>query len=113
MMASSKTRLLGCVLLVVCLCAPMLAFAAPAADSDRAMEFRALATPFSTVLLSRTGARHDDVRRRPSTPSLLTLVPLDGSACDPGRLAVASERRLAHSLCDAEPRTGRSPPRIS
>ncbi len=100
-------------LLVLSLCAPMLAIAAPATDIDRATEFRALATPSSTVLLTRAGVRHDQARQRPSAPSLFTLVPVDGAASDPGRLIAASERRLQHCLWTAEPRTGRSPPSIS
>ncbi len=100
-------------LLVLALCAPMLAIAAPAADIDRAIEFRALAPPSSTVLLTRGGARHDHARQRPSAPSLFTLVPVDGAASDPGRLTAASERHLPHSLWTAEPRTGRSPPSVS
>jgi hypothetical protein len=107
------TRSLLCVLLLLSLCAPVLAIASPAADRDRATEFRALAAPSSAVLLTRAGARHDHARQRPSTLSVFTVVPLHSAASDPGRLAAAVERTAPRSLWTAEPRTGRSPPAIS
>jgi hypothetical protein len=107
------TRSLLCALLVLSLCAPVLAIAAPAADRDRAAEFRALAAPSSSVLLTRAGTRDDHARQRPSTASVFTLLPLHGDASDPGRLAAAVERHAPRSLWTAEPRTGRSPPAIS
>jgi hypothetical protein len=113
MTASSKARPLGAILLVLSLCAPMLANARPAADRDRATEFRALATPSSTVLLTCNGARYDHVRQRPSAPSLLTLLPVDSTDSDPGRLTGAGESRFLYSLWTEAPRTGRSPPWVS
>jgi hypothetical protein len=113
MTARFTIRPLTCVLLVLSLCAPVLAIAAPAANPDRATEFRALATPSLTLLLTRADARQDHARQRPSTPSLFTVVPLHGGASDRGRLAVAVERHAPRSLWIAGPRTGRSPPAIS
>jgi hypothetical protein len=113
MTPKSKTRSLACVLLALSLCAPILAIAAPPADRHCASEFRALAPPSSTVLLTRAGARHDHAGQRPSAPSLFTLIPLAGDASDPGRLAAAVERLLPRSLWTVAPRTGRSPPAIS
>ena len=113
MTARSKTRPLVCVLLVLSLCACMLAIAAPTADRACATEFRALAAPSSTVLLTRAGTRHDHARQAASAPSLFTLVPLHGGAFDAGRLAGAIERHEPRSRWTAGPRTGRSPPMIS
>jgi hypothetical protein len=113
MTASFTTRPLVCVLLVLSLCAQVLAFAAASADRDRASEFRALAAPSSTVLLSRDGARQDQARQRSSAPSLFTPVPLHGGASNSARLASTVERRAPLSLWTAGPRTGRSPPAIS
>lgn len=105
--------MLGCVLAALSLCAPMLAIAAPAADAGRASEFRALAAPSSTALLSRAGVRHDHARQRASAPSLFTLVPLDRAASDRGCFRVAGEHRVPRSIWTAEARSGRSPPSIS
>jgi len=99
-----------CVLLVLFLCAPIVAIAAPAADRDRAIEFRTLGAPSSTVLMSRSGVGYDRARLRPSAPTLLILVPSDSTASDPGHFTAAIERRLPPSLWIAGPRTGRSPP---
>jgi hypothetical protein len=113
MTGSATTRRLVCVLLAVSLCAPILAVAAPAAaDCDCAADFRALAAPSSTVLLTGAGARQH-ARQRPSAPSLFTLIPLHGGGSDPGRFAAGVERRSPRSLWTAGPRTGRSPPAIS
>jgi hypothetical protein len=112
MTARYTARVLLCVLLALSLCAPMLAIASPAADRDRAAEFRSLA-PSSTVLLSRAGARHDHARQHPSAPSIFTLVPLHDGASNPGRPAAAVQCRLPRSLWTAGPWTGRSPPAIS
>ena len=113
MTATSKTRPLVCVLLVLSLCAPMLAIAAATADRDCATEFRALAAPSSTVLLTRAGVTHDHARQRPCAPSLFTLIPLYGGRSDSGGLAAALERRVPSSLWTGGTRTGRSPPAIS
>lgn len=86
-----------CVLLVLSLCAPVLALAAPS----------------STVLVTRGGTLHDHACQRPSAPSLFTLIPLHGGESDPGRLAAAVEHHAPRSRWTAGPRTGRSPPTIS
>jgi hypothetical protein len=113
MKASSKTRTLACVLLVLSLCAPMLAIGAPTADRDRTAEFRALAAPSSVVLLSRAGIRHDHARQRQSASSVFTLIPLHGDGFDPGRFAESADARTPRSLRTGGPLTGRSPPAIS
>jgi hypothetical protein len=102
-----------CVLLVLSLCAPVLAIAAPAEDRNRATEFRGLAVPSSIVLVTRGGTLHEHARQRPSAPSLFTLIPLHGGESDPGRLAAVVEHHGPRSLWTAGPRTGRSPPTIS
>src|SRR6478609_7871639 len=104
------TRAVVCVLLVLFLCAPVVAIAAPAADRERAIEFRTLGAPCSMVVMNRGGAGYDHARPRPCAPTLLTLVPLDSAASDPGHFTAAIERRLPRSLWIAGPRTGRSPP---
>jgi hypothetical protein len=113
MTARSTTRSLVCLLLVFALCAPVLAIAAPAESRDRATELRGLAVPSSTVLMTRNGARHDHGRLRPSAPPVFTLVSLQGSVSDPGRLAAAVERYTPRPLWSPGPWTGRSPPTIS
>ena len=102
-----------CVLLVLSLCAPAVALAAPTTDLDREAEFRAVVAPSSTVLLTRAGARDDHARQRPSAPSVFTLVALHGGATDSGCLAGAVDRHAPQSLWIGGPRTGRSPPSIS
>jgi hypothetical protein len=113
MSSTSTTRPIVCVLLVLSFCALVLVPAAPMADRDSATEFRTVAAPCSTVLLTRVGAGHDHARQRPSSPSLFTLVPLHRGASDPGRLVAAVERNAPPFLWTAGPRTGRSPPTIS
>ena len=96
MTARSTTRPLVCVLLVLCLCALAPRDRRPRwRNAIAPTEFRALAAPYSTVLLTRAGDPHDHARQRPSAPSLFTLVPLHGGDSDPGRLAAAVERPSA------------------
>jgi hypothetical protein len=113
MTANSRTRPLLCVLLVLSLCAPMIAIAAPVMDRDGATQFSIVSTPSSFVLLTRAGALHDHARLRPSAPSLFTLVTLQVGALSATRFVEAVERRIPRSLWEAGPRTGRSPPAIS
>ena len=113
MTARSTTRQLMCALLVLSLFVPAVAIAAPAADRDRATEFRAFAAQSSTVLMTRGGTVHDNARQRSSAPSIFTLIPLHGGASDRGRYAAVVEHRAPRSLWTAGPRTGRSPPTIS
>src|SRR5436305_13847898 len=99
MTARATTRLFVCLLLVLSLCAPMFAIAAPAAHPNRAAKFRALAAP-------TTGSQ-----QRPTTPSLFTVVPLHTAPSDPGRRAAATvPARAPRSLPTAGQRTARSPP---
>jgi hypothetical protein len=113
MAVRSKIRPLVCVLLAVSFCVPMLAMGAPAQNCGSASEFRALAAPSSTILLTRGGARHDLVRHRSSEHSLFAVIPLKGAGSDPGRRAAAIEGRVPHTVRNGGPRTGRSPPPIS
>jgi hypothetical protein len=113
MTARFTTRPVVCVLLVLALCAPVLAIAAPAANRDRATEFRVIAAQSSTILLRPAGAGHDHARQRSSAPSLFTLVALHGGGSDPGRLAAAVDCHAGRTLWTAGPPTGRSPPTIS
>jgi len=106
-------RIFTCVLLVVSLLAPTLAIAASTAESSCASEIRALAAPSSMVLLTRSGARHDQARQRPSAPSICALVSTGGTRRDPGQFAAAGERYLTPPVWIADTRTGRSPPSIS
>ena len=89
---------LECVLLVLSLCTPIVAIAAPVTDGDRAIEVRTIAVPSSTVLLSRAGDRPDHAHQRGSAPSLFTPVPLDGGASDRGRLADATSGATLKTL---------------
>src|SRR5690349_10930067 len=80
----------ACALVVLSLCAPMVAMAPPAVNGHSPAGFRALAAPSSIVLLTRCHARQD--HPRPSTPFLLIAVPLGGREPDLVRLAAASKR---------------------
>jgi len=109
MIARSETRAFVCVLILLSLCAPILAIAARAANRDRAIELRTLGPLSSTVLLTRAVAGYVHARHRPAAPTLFTIVPAD-TASDPGHLAAGVESRLTRSLWIAGSRTGRSPP---
>jgi hypothetical protein len=113
MTARSTIRTLTCVLLVPFLCLQALATAASAADPGRSVEFRSMAAPSSTVLLTRDSAHRDHARQRPTAPSLFTFIPQHGGDSDPGGLAGAVERHIRCALWTADLRTGRSPPTIS
>jgi hypothetical protein len=101
-----------CALVVLSLCAPMVAVATPAVSRDRRTEYRALAAPSSIVLLTRADVRQDHPRR-PSTPVALIPVPLRGGEPDLVRLAAATKGYAPRCLFTAGPRTERSPPTIS
>jgi hypothetical protein len=113
MTAGRKIRTFACILLVLALCAPMLALAGPAARTDSAAEFRALAPASSTLCLARAGVRQDQARQRSSAPSVFTLISLRAGVSDPGRLAARVQCLLPNSLRSGGPRAGRSPPAIS
>jgi len=110
MTARSTTRPLVCLTLVLCLCASLLAIAAPAAERERPTELRALAEPYSAALLTRAADPHKHAQQRPSTPSCFTPLPFQGATSDPGRLATAVQLPCSCSLWTAGPRTGHSPP---
>ncbi len=113
MTARATARPLMCLLLVLSLWAPMVAIATAGEDRNCATEFRTLAAPSSSVLLTRAGARHDQARQRLSAPALFTLVELRCGGSDPGSVAAAVRPRLVRSLWTAGLRAGRSPPAIS
>jgi hypothetical protein len=104
------TRLFVCALLVLPLCAPILAIAAPTAERDGTSEFRVFQELSQSVLLTSTGARQDHARQRPVAPSVFTLVPFHGAGVYCGRLGLRVENAVQPSLWAAGPRTGRGPP---
>lgn len=113
MTAGRKIRTFACMLLVLSLCVPTLALAAPAAPPDSAAEFRALAPPSSTLCLARAGVRQGQARQRSSAPSVFPLISQRAGVSDPGRLAARVQCLVPTSLRSGGPRTGRSPPPIS
>ena len=97
-----------CTLLVLPLCAPILATAQRCGDCNSAISLRALSThPASILTLVE---RHARARQHPSATSPFTLGSHDGPASDRGRFAAAGEPAVRPSLRAAGPRTGRSPP---
>ena len=101
-----------CTLVVLSLCAPMVAIAAPAVSSDHAAEFRGLAALPSIVLLARADGRQDHARRS-SRPFFVILVPRCAGEPDLVRVAAGTRRYAPRWFFAAGPRTGRSPPAIS
>ena len=112
MIGSSTIRRCVCLLVALCLCAPMIAVAAPAVGRDVPTEFCTLAAPPANVLLARTGGRQDQ-SRKPASPFF--LIPVLQRAGEPDLVQLAAATRQSAPLCllTAGPRTGRSPPAIS
>jgi hypothetical protein len=104
------TRLVVCALLILSLCAPILAIAGPGAERNGESDVRALSALSQSALLTGAGARPDHARQRPVAPSVFILVPLHRADSDRGRLDAAIESVTRPSLWAAGPRTVRGPP---
>lgn len=106
----STTRSLQYILLVLCLCAPIRAIAAPAAERDRATEFATLRVPCPTVLIIRGGRLYDHGRQFDSASSFFTVVPFENPAVDPGHFVRTIEHRTTGLLWIPPSAGQRSPP---
>ena len=106
----STTRSLRYILLVLSLCAPICAIAAPAAERDCAIEFATLRVPSPKALITPAGLFYDHARKFPSASSLFTLVPFENAAVDPGHLFVPIAARTPGSRWIPALADPRSPP---
>lgn len=106
----STTRAVWCLLLILSVCAPIRAAAAPAAERDRAAGFATLQVPNRPVFLTSDCRVYDPARRLRSATSVFTLVRFDNPAVDPGHLAPAIDGRTAAFLRIPASAGQRSPP---
>ena len=106
----STTRAVCCLLLILSVCAPIRAAAAPAAERDRTARLATLQVPNRLVFLTSAGRLYDPARQFRSASSVFTLVRFDNPAVDPGHLAPAIDGRTAAFLRIPASAGQRSPP---
>src|SRR5581483_7115816 len=109
MTTRSTIRSFVCVLLVLSLCAPVLASADRDGDCSHSIERQTFQAASSAVIIA--GARTQyGVSQRISPPALFFIVSYDSAASDRGHRIASVGHRLLRSLCTPRLRTGRSPP---